>query len=100
MIINILSVDFITDAIDLEVNREKKEHGHIRSLFKDQCPELWAAEPSLADTRRLYFSITSNARECYGDKYSARIRLGADSPAMVAKCFRASIKESPLCSIT
>lgn len=24
MIINILSVDFITDAIDLEVNREKK----------------------------------------------------------------------------
>lgn len=78
MIINILSVDFITDAIDLEVNREKKEHGHVRSLFKDQCPELWAAEPSLADTRRLYFSITSNARECYGDKYSARIRLGAD----------------------
>lgn len=50
MIINILSVDFITDAIDLEVNREKKEHGHVRSLFKDQCPELWAAEPSLADT--------------------------------------------------
>lgn len=45
MIINILSVDFITDAIDLEVNREKKEHGHVRSLFKDQCPELWAAEP-------------------------------------------------------
>lgn len=73
-----LSVDFITDAIDFEVNREKKEHGHVRSLFKDQCPELWAAEPSLADTRRLYFSITSNARECCGDKYSAHIRLGAD----------------------
>lgn len=78
MIINILSVDFITDVIDLEVNRERKEHGHIRSLFKDQCPELWAAEPTLSATRRLYFSITSNARECFGDSYFARIRLGAD----------------------
>ena len=78
MIINILSVDFITETIDLEVNRERKEHGHIKSLFKDQCPELWASEPSLNDTRRLYFSVTSNARECYGDKYTASIRLGAD----------------------
>lgn len=60
------------------MSREKKGHGHVRSLFKDLCPELWDAEPSLSDTRRLYFPITSNARECFGDKYTARIRLGAN----------------------
>lgn len=78
MIINILSVDFIAETIDLEVYKERAGHSRAKGLYKDQCPGLWTAEPSLADTDRLFYSITSNARECSGDKYSARISLGAN----------------------
>lgn len=75
MIINLIPFDLKNSTVELVAKIKCAEHGNIARIHKDECPEFWAQHPELSSTKELYFSISGDSRECFGDSYSVPVNL-------------------------
>jgi len=75
MIINLIQFDLNNSMVELTAKTKCAEHGHIARIHKDECPEFWEQHSELSSLKELFFSISNNDSECFGDSFTVPVSL-------------------------